>query len=60
MENALASQRLMPLDAHRGLVMLLMMGRENHLLLLDCRSRETELVPMSDPSFMRLSCHAIE
>jgi galactokinase len=26
------------------------MGRENHLLLLDCRSRETELVPMSDPS----------
>ena len=26
------------------------MGRENHLLLLDCRSRKTELVPMSDPS----------
>jgi galactokinase len=26
------------------------MGRENHLLLLDCRSRETQLVPMSDPS----------
>jgi galactokinase len=26
------------------------MGRENHLLLLDCRSRRTELVPMSDPS----------
>jgi galactokinase len=26
------------------------MGRENHLLLLDCRSRETELVPMNDPS----------
>ena len=25
------------------------MGRENHLLLLDCRSRKTELVPMSDP-----------
>jgi galactokinase len=26
------------------------MGRESHLLLLDCRSRHTELVPMSDPS----------
>ena len=26
------------------------MGREDHLLLLDCRSRKTELVPMSDPS----------
>lgn len=26
------------------------MGRENHLLLLDCRSRQTELVPMNDPS----------
>jgi galactokinase len=26
------------------------LGRENHLLLLDCRSRETQLVPMSDPS----------
>ncbi|MRR38259.1 galactokinase, partial [bacterium] len=26
------------------------MGRENHLLLLDCRSRETDLVPMTDPS----------
>jgi len=26
------------------------MGRENHLLLLDCRSHETQLVPMSDPS----------
>jgi len=26
------------------------MGRESHLLLLDCRSRKTELVPMSDPS----------
>jgi len=24
------------------------MGRTNHLLLLDCRSRKTELVPMSD------------
>jgi galactokinase len=24
------------------------MGRQNHLLLLDCRSRKTELVPMSD------------
>jgi galactokinase len=24
------------------------MGRENHLLLLDCRSRKTELVPMTD------------
>lgn len=24
------------------------MGREGHLLLLDCRSRETELVPMTD------------
>jgi galactokinase len=26
------------------------MGKEKHLLLLDCRSRKTELVPMSDPS----------
>jgi len=26
------------------------MGRENHLLLLDCRSRQPELVPMTDPS----------
>ena len=26
------------------------MGRESHLLLLDCRSRRTELVPMDDPS----------
>jgi galactokinase len=26
------------------------LGRENHLLLLDCRSRKPELVPMSDPS----------
>ena len=26
------------------------MGRKDHLLLLDCRSRRTELVPMSDPS----------
>jgi galactokinase len=26
------------------------MGKENHLLLLDCRSRTTELVPMTDPS----------
>jgi galactokinase len=26
------------------------MGRENHLLLLDCRSRQIELVPMNDPS----------
>lgn len=26
------------------------MGQENHLLLLDCRSRQPELVPMSDPS----------
>jgi galactokinase len=25
------------------------MGQENHLLLLDCRSRETQLVPMNDP-----------
>ena len=25
------------------------MGRKDHLLLLDCRSRQTELVPMSDP-----------
>jgi galactokinase len=30
------------------------MGRENHLLLLDCRSRMTELVPMSDPSVQLL------
>jgi len=26
------------------------MGKANHLLLLDCRSRETQLVPMNDPS----------
>jgi len=26
------------------------LGEENHLLLLDCRSREFELVPMTDPS----------
>jgi galactokinase len=26
------------------------MGKENHLLLLDCRSRETELVPMQEPA----------
>jgi galactokinase len=26
------------------------MGRESHLLLLDCRTRKTELVPMRDPS----------
>jgi len=26
------------------------LGREDHLLLLDCRTRKTELVPMSDPS----------
>lgn len=26
------------------------LGREGHLLLLDCRSRQTELVPMSDSS----------
>jgi len=26
------------------------MGREGHLLLLDCRTRKTELVPMNDPS----------
>jgi galactokinase len=26
------------------------MGKENHLLLLDCRSRKPELVPMSDSS----------
>ena len=26
------------------------LGRQDHLLLLDCRSRRTELVPMSDPS----------
>jgi galactokinase len=26
------------------------MGRQDHLLLLDCRSRKTQLVPMSDPS----------
>ncbi|MGA3284298.1 MAG: galactokinase [Verrucomicrobiota bacterium] len=30
------------------------MGRENHLLLLDCRSRKTELLPMSDPSVVVL------
>ena len=26
------------------------MGKENHILLLDCRSRKPELVPMTDPS----------
>jgi galactokinase len=26
------------------------LGREGHLLLLDCRSRKVELVPMSDPA----------
>ena len=26
------------------------MGKKDHLLLLDCRSRKTELVPMTDPS----------
>ncbi|HUD82099.1 MAG TPA: galactokinase [Candidatus Saccharimonadales bacterium] len=26
------------------------MGRKDHLLLLDCRSRKTELVPMRDPA----------
>ncbi len=26
------------------------MGKKDHLLLLDCRSRKTELVPMKDPS----------
>jgi galactokinase len=26
------------------------MGRQDHLLLLDCRSRKTELVPMRDPA----------
>jgi galactokinase len=26
------------------------MGKKEHLLLLDCRTRETQLVPMSDPS----------
>jgi len=26
------------------------LGREGHLLLLDCRTRATQLVPMSDPS----------
>ncbi len=26
------------------------MGRKDHILLLDCRSRETTLVPMTDPS----------
>jgi galactokinase len=30
------------------------MGREGHLLLLDCRSRKTELVPMCDPSVQLL------
>jgi len=30
------------------------LGREGHLLLLDCRSRKTELVPMSDPSIALL------
>src|SRR5436190_12081033 len=26
------------------------MGKKDHLLLLDCRSKKAELVPMSDPS----------
>ena len=26
------------------------MGKKDHILLLDCRSRQTELVPMTDPS----------
>lgn len=26
------------------------MGKKDHILLLDCRSRETQLVPMTDPS----------
>lgn len=26
------------------------LGREGHLLLLDCRTRQTELVPMTDPA----------
>ncbi len=26
------------------------LGREGHLLLLDCRTRQTQLIPMSDPS----------
>lgn len=26
------------------------MGRQNNLLLLDCRSRETQMVPMNDPA----------
>ncbi|HVM50022.1 MAG TPA: galactokinase [Candidatus Acidoferrum sp.] len=30
------------------------MGKENHLLLLDCRSQKTELVPMTDPSMALL------
>ena len=30
------------------------LGQEGHLLLLDCRTRHTELVPMSDPSVVLL------
>ncbi len=30
------------------------MGQKNHLLLLDCRSHQTELVPMNDPSVVLL------
>jgi galactokinase len=30
------------------------MGQENHLLLLDCRTRETQLVPVKDPSVQLL------
>jgi len=30
------------------------LGRENHLLLLDCRTRKTELVPMNDNSIALL------
>jgi galactokinase len=33
------------------------MGRASHLLLLDCRSRATELVPMRDPAVELLICN---
>ena len=35
------------------------MGKENHLLLLDCRSQKPELVPMSDPALSLLIIIAI-
>ena len=33
------------------------LGREGHLLLLDCRTRKTEVVPLQDPSVALLIIH---